>query len=83
MRNIPRSEFRTPRFEGSQGVISSARRFAKAEVRGAIPRKSTIPTRNAKLEARNIWHSFDLVNSAFCVPRFLRPCASAATGAVL
>ena len=32
----------TPHLKGSQGVISSARRSAKAEVRGASPRGSTI-----------------------------------------
>ena len=41
-RNAPRSALRAPHFFGSQGVISSARRFAKAEVRGASPRESAI-----------------------------------------
>ena len=39
---IPQSALRIPHFQGSQGVISSARRSAKAEVRGASPRESTI-----------------------------------------
>lgn len=33
----------------SQGVISSARRFAKAEVRGASPRESTISNAEARM----------------------------------
>ena len=39
---IPNSAFRTPHLLGSQSVISSARRFAKAEVRGANPRESAM-----------------------------------------
>ena len=83
---------------GSQGVIRSARRFAKAEVRGANPREST-NLKSEKVE-NQMWCgtlsglfgiSFGLRYSAFGfisdfgirVSDFLRLCASAATGRVL
>ena len=51
---IPHSALRIPHSERSQSVISSARRSAKAEVRGANPRESTIlKIRNPKVEIRS------------------------------
>src|SRR5438093_7143391 len=55
-------------FRGSQGVISSARRSAKAEVRGANPRESTI----FKLRMQNIEWGMDRAKSDFILHSALR-----------
>jgi hypothetical protein len=55
--------------------MSSARRSAKAEVRGANPRESTIPTRNAECGMRNDAAQLfcSILRSTFRTPRFNCP----------
>ena len=65
---VPRSAFPVPHSVCSQGVSSSARRFAKAEARGASPRESAmfkLGTKNAKRGTKQTRFS----DSAFPIPR--------------
>lgn len=65
---VPHSAFPVPHSVCSQGVSSSARRFAKAEARGASPRESAmfkLGTKNAKRGTKQTRFS----DSAFPIPR--------------